>query len=76
CSENEWLISKVLRDEWGFDGAVITDWGAMRDRVQSLKAGVDIEMPGDTPISKRQIKNALKSKSRINNLDNLNVKKI
>ena len=60
CSENEWLVNDVLRKEWGYEGAVITDWGAMHDRVKSLKAGVDIEMPGDTPICKRQIRKALK----------------
>ena len=60
CSENEWLVNDVLRKEWGYEGAVITDWGAMHDRVKSLKAGVDIEMPGDTPICKRQIRKVLK----------------
>ena len=45
CSEHEWLLNKVLRDEWGFQGLVVTDWGAANDRVRGLSAGLDLEMP-------------------------------
>ena len=45
CSQNSWLLTKVLRDEWGFDGVVISDWGAVHDRVEALKAGLNLEMP-------------------------------
>ena len=45
ASENFWLLSEVLRDEWGFDGLVVSDWGAVSDRVKALAAGLDLEMP-------------------------------
>ena len=43
--ENKEMLSDVLRREWGFDGYVMTDWGAMNDRVEALKAGCNLEMP-------------------------------
>jgi len=46
CSDNAWLLDQVLRKEWGFEGAVITDWGAMNDRNAAFRAGVELEMPG------------------------------
>ncbi|REJ05053.1 beta-glucosidase [Microbacterium bovistercoris] len=45
-SENEWLLTELLRGEWGFDGLVVSDWGAIKDRVDALRAGLDLEMPG------------------------------
>src|SRR6478752_4876568 len=45
ASENRWLLTDVLREEWGFGGAVISDWGAVNDRVAALAAGLDLEMP-------------------------------
>ena len=48
CSEHEWLLTTVLRDEWGFDGVVISDWYGTRSGVASVLAGCDLEMPGPT----------------------------
>lgn len=46
CSENRWLLKEVLRDEWGFAGAVMTDWGGLNDRTRAFAAGCDLVMPG------------------------------
>ena len=44
-SEDPWLLTTLLRDEWGFEGLVVSDWGAINDRVVGLPAGLDLEMP-------------------------------
>jgi beta-glucosidase len=46
ASENAWLLTSVLRDEWGYDGVVVSDWGAVHDPVAALRAGLDLRMPG------------------------------
>ena len=63
CSENRWLLTKLLRKEWGFDGAVMTDWGAIRKRIPALKAGLDLEMPGYTAICRKWILDAVREKT-------------
>jgi beta-glucosidase len=47
CADSRWLLTEVLREEWGFDGLVVTDWGAVNDRVRGIEAGLDLEMPGN-----------------------------
>ena len=47
ASENRWLLTDVLRGEWGFEGLVVSDWGAVADRVKALQAGLDLEMPAN-----------------------------
>ena len=46
CSENHELLVDILKDKWGFEGLVVSDWGAVHDRVASLRGGLDLEMPG------------------------------
>lgn len=45
CAENKTLLTDILREEWGFDGVVVSDWGAVNERVAGLRAGLDLEMP-------------------------------
>lgn len=60
-AENKWLLTDVLRDQWGFQGAVVTDWGAVCDRVTGLAAGLDLEMPGSRGENDREIVEAVRS---------------
>lgn len=46
CAQNDWLLTEVLKKEWGFEGQVVSDWGAVYDQVEALKAGNDMDMPG------------------------------
>ena len=61
ASENKWLLTDVLRKEWGFDGYVVSDWGAVNKRVEGLVAGLDLEMPDSGGTTDRQIVEAVKS---------------
>ncbi len=45
-AENRRLLTEILKDEWGFEGLIVSDWGAVHDRVAALQAGLDLEMPG------------------------------
>jgi beta-glucosidase len=47
ASENKFLLNDVLRGEWNFEGVVVSDWGAVRDRPAAIAAGLDLQMPGD-----------------------------
>jgi beta-glucosidase len=55
ASQHRWLLTDVLREEWGFDGVVVSDWGAVHDRVPALRAGLDLEMPPKLGVSDRAI---------------------
>ncbi len=61
ASENRWLLHDVLKEEWGYDGLVVTDWGAVNDRVKGLMAGLDLEMPGSGGENDRKIVAAVQS---------------
>jgi beta-glucosidase len=61
ASENPWLLTKVLRDEWGFEGFVVSDWGAVANRVNAVKAGLDLQMPYDGGTADQELTAALDS---------------
>ena len=61
ASENEWLLTDVLRKEWGFGGFVVSDWYAVSDRVKGLKAGLDLEMPGGDEENDKKIVAAVRN---------------
>lgn len=82
ASQNEWLQKKVLRDEWGFEGLIVTDWGASVDRIPGLKNGTDLEMPSSGALNTKRIIEAVKNGTldeavldeRVDNVVNLIVK--
>lgn len=59
-SENKRMLTDVLRDEWGYKGIVVSDWGAVNNRIDGVKAGLDLEMPGNKGINDRHIVEAVK----------------
>ncbi|MBK8034285.1 MAG: glycoside hydrolase family 3 C-terminal domain-containing protein [Chloroflexi bacterium] len=61
CSEHPYLLTQILRNEWGFEGFVVSDWGAVRDRVPSVEAGLDLQMPGPAPHNLQRIVEAVNS---------------
>ena len=61
ASENHWLLTEVLRDEWGFEGYVMSDWGAVSDRVKGVEAGLDLEMPSSGGYNDRKIVEAVRA---------------
>jgi beta-glucosidase len=61
CSEHHELLVDILKDEWGFEGAVVSDWGAVHDRVQALQSGLDLEMPGPKPRRAQSVADAVRA---------------
>lgn len=82
ASENHWMQEEVLRGEWGFEGLIVTDWGASVDRIPGLKNGTDLEMPSSGPLNTKKIIAAIESgeldeavlDERVDNVVNLIIK--
>jgi beta-glucosidase len=55
ASEDERLLQNILRDRWGFTGFIVSEWGGVNDRVESLRAGTDLEMPGTGECNAKRI---------------------
>ncbi|MCD8189984.1 MAG: glycoside hydrolase family 3 C-terminal domain-containing protein [Clostridiales bacterium] len=61
CSEHPHLLGDILRDEWGYDGVVVSDWGAANDPVRGVEAGFDLRMPGPVPCADEAIVQAVQN---------------
>ena len=61
CSDSKPLLTDILRAEWGFDGMVVTDWGAMNDRIEGFMAGCDLSMPGGSDYMEKDVLQAVKN---------------
>lgn len=61
CSENREILTTVLKEEWGHEGFVMSDWGAVDDRVKGLAAGMELEMPSSNGVNDRKIVEAVKT---------------
>jgi len=62
ASEHHYLLTDILKNEWGFEGLVVSDWGAVRDRVAALKGGLDLEMPGPQERRVQAVLDAIRSR--------------
>lgn len=61
CSDHKELLTGILREEWSFDGMVITDWGAMNDRIEGFRAGCDLNMPGGSDYMEKEVLQAVEA---------------
>ena len=76
CSSHENLLIDILKDEWGFDGYVVSDWGAARDTVENAIGGLDLEMPGPAKSWGKNLITAINDKAVPEDLINDKVKRI
>nr|MDA3809666.1 glycoside hydrolase family 3 C-terminal domain-containing protein [Spirochaetaceae bacterium] len=76
CSDNKYLLTDILKEEWGHKGLVVTDWGATNDRVAGLKAGLELEMPGSRGINDKKIVEAVKNGTLEESILNDRVKRL
>ncbi|WP_400247966.1 glycoside hydrolase family 3 C-terminal domain-containing protein [Niallia sp. JL1B1071] len=76
ASENEYLLTDVLRDTWGFEGFVVSDWGAVNERVKGLEVGLELEMPSSAGIGEAKIVEAVRNGSLAEEKLNLSVERI
>ena len=76
CSSHENLLIEILKDEWGFDGYVVSDWGAARDTVENATGGLDLEMPGPAKSWGKNLITAINDKAVPEDLINDKVKRI
>jgi beta-glucosidase len=76
CSEHHWLLTEVLREEWGFEGLVVSDWGAVHDRVAALQGGLDLEMPPNLGVSDAAIVAAVRDGSLDESILNESVSRV
>ncbi|MDD3383546.1 MAG: glycoside hydrolase family 3 C-terminal domain-containing protein, partial [Bacilli bacterium] len=74
--ENKYLLNDLLREEWNFKGIVVSDWGATNDRVESLKAGLDLEMPSSKGLNDKKIVDAVINKQLSEDVINTSVERI
>ena len=61
ANENQYLLKKVLKDLWNFDGLIVTDWGGNNDRIKALKCGNQLEMPSTNGMTDQEIVDAVES---------------
>ena len=61
CSDSKALLTDILRTEWDFSGLVVTDWGAMNDRIEGFRAGCDLNMPGGSDYMEKEVLQAVKN---------------
>ena len=61
CSDNKALLTDILRTEWGFSGLVVTDWGAMNNRLEGFRAGCDLNMPGGSDYMEKEVFQAVQA---------------